>query len=67
MLVGTPTSPGPLLSHLLGDLPLSGGWRSALLSGAEILGADELQEVLATLGVEQSHRSAFLDKVGERA
>ena len=63
MLVGIPTSPSPLLSRLLGDLPLSGSWRSALLAGAEILSVDELQEVLASLGVEQSHRSAFLDKV----
>ena len=63
MLVGTPSDPSPLLSHLLGDLPLSGSWRSALLGGASVLGVDELQEVLVSLGVEQDQISTFLAKV----
>ena len=61
--MGSITNSSPLLSHLLADLPLSDSWRSALLGGARVLRADELQEVLVSLGVEQSHISAFLDKV----
>ena len=61
--MGTPTNPSPLLSRLLGDLPLSDSWRSALLGGARALGVEELQEVLISLGVEQRQISAFLYKV----
>lgn len=67
--MGTPSghtpSPTPLLSRLLDGLPLSDGWRNALLGGAGVLEMEELREVLVSLGIEEDRISRVVDQVRE--